>query len=71
VHTAKTRRQLPKGTAKGTAKTTTEVRDRLARLDEPDMPQHLAAKVTDAIAAESARRGFDTESTRRRLVSAR
>jgi hypothetical protein len=51
--------------------TTTDVRDRLARLDEPDMPQHLAAKVTDAIAAESARRGFDTESTRRRLVSAR
>jgi hypothetical protein len=50
---------------------TTDVRDRLATLDEPNMPQHLASKVTDAIAAESARRGFDTKSTRRRLVSAR
>jgi hypothetical protein len=51
--------------------TTTDVRDRLASLNDPTMPNHLAAKVTDAIAAESARRGFDTKSTRGRLVTSR
>jgi hypothetical protein len=69
VHTAHSLRQAPKATAK---RTTTDVKDRLASLGAPDMPEYLAAKVTDAIAAESARRGFDTKaSRRRRLVSAR
>jgi hypothetical protein len=51
--------------------TAADVRDRLATLGSPRMPDHLAAKVTDAIAAESARRGFGTESARRELVTTR
>lgn len=80
MHTAYSRRQAPKATAsrrraqQATADRTTpirsEVRDRLAGLDSPQMPTRLAAKITDAIAAESARRGFDTKSSRR-LVTTR
>jgi hypothetical protein len=68
VQTAHSRRQAPKAAAK---RTTNDVKDRLASLGAPDMPQYLAAKVTDAIAAESARRGFSTQSIRRRLVTSR
>jgi hypothetical protein len=60
VHTAHSRYQVTKATTERTATTTADVRDRLARLGAPQMPDHLAAKVADAIAAESARRGFVT-----------
>lgn len=71
MHTAHSRRPVPKSTTKRTKSRTTDVRNRLASVDAPAMPDYLAAKVTDAIATESARRGFDTESTRRRLVTSR
>jgi hypothetical protein len=51
--------------------TTADVRDRLASLGSPQMPGQLAAKVADAIATESARRGFVTEPGRRKLVTSR
>ena len=51
--------------------TTADVRDRLARLGAPQMPERLARQVADAIAAESARRWFDRERGRRELVTTR
>lgn len=71
MHTADSRRQLPKPTAGRTAMTTADVRDRLARLGAPQMPERLARQVADAIAAESARRWFDRERARRELVTTR
>jgi hypothetical protein len=60
VHTAYSRHQAPEATAARTAVTTTDVRNRLASLGAPTMPARLAAKVADAIAAESASRGLVT-----------
>lgn len=71
MHTADSRRQPLKPTAERIAMTTADVRDRLARLGEPQMPERLATRVADAIAAESARRGFDRERPRRELVATR
>jgi hypothetical protein len=40
--------------------TSTDAISELGSIDAPEMPAHLAAKVTAAIAAESARRQFTT-----------
>jgi hypothetical protein len=42
------------------AVTLADVTSELGSVDAPEMPAHLAAKVTAAIAAESARRQFTT-----------
>ena len=71
MHTAYSRRQAREATTDRTAMTTSDVRDRLAAVGSPRMPDYLAAKVSDAIAAESARRGFGAESARQELLTAR
>jgi hypothetical protein len=53
VHSAHSRHQV--ATAKD-ARAAVAAPDRLASVDGPQMPARLAAKVTDAIKAESARR---------------
>ncbi|HSR86927.1 MAG TPA: hypothetical protein VLM11_22330 [Streptosporangiaceae bacterium] len=58
MQSAYSRHQAPKATAANTTLTTADVRDRLASLGAPAMPEHLAGKVADAISAESARRGL-------------
>jgi hypothetical protein len=50
----------PEPTAPATALTPAVVTKHLASLDTPSMPTHLAAKVADAIAAESAQRSLVT-----------
>jgi hypothetical protein len=60
VHTAYSPGQAPEATALRTATTPDVVAELLASLEAPTMPTHLAAKVADAIAAESARRSLVT-----------
>jgi len=58
VHKAYSHQYMATATAgvPGAAMKSADVNDRVASLDGPEMPAHLAAKVADAIAAESARR---------------
>lgn len=56
VHSDHSRHQVPAAKAARTTMTATAAPDRLASPEGPQMPAHLAAKVTNAIKAESARR---------------